>query len=59
MIKIGDIIRIIKMNNEWHYDGRVGIIQYIDGLNQLHGSWGDLAINLEVDIIEIIGYLSS
>lgn len=56
MIKIGDTIRIIKMNNEWHYDGRVGIVVYIDGLDQLHGTWGDLAINLDVDVIQIIHF---
>lgn len=51
MPKIGDLIRIIKMKNEWHYDGKIGKIQYIDGLGQLHGTWGELAINLSVDII--------
>lgn len=55
MVKIGDVIRIIKMQNECHYDGRIGIVEYIDGLDQLHGTWGDLAVNLNIDFIEIIG----
>jgi hypothetical protein len=44
MYKIGDKIRIISMKGEDHYNGREGIIEYIDGLDQLHGTWGGLAI---------------
>ncbi len=54
MFKIGDKIRIIDMKGEDHYTGREGVIEYIDGLNQLHGSWGDLAIIPEEDLIEVI-----
>jgi hypothetical protein len=54
MFKIGDKIRIIEMKGEDHYNGREGIIEYIDGLDQLHGTWGDLAILPEEDFIEII-----
>ncbi|PKK97851.1 MAG: hypothetical protein CVV57_10090 [Tenericutes bacterium HGW-Tenericutes-2] len=54
MYKIGDKIRIISMKGEEHYSGRVGIIEYIDGLDQLHGTWGGLAIIPEEDLIEVI-----
>jgi len=54
MYKIGDKIRIIDMKGEDHYDGREGVIEYIDGLNQLHGTWGSLAIIPEEDFIEVI-----
>jgi len=54
MFKVGDRIRIINMKGEDHYNGREGIIEYIDGINQLHGTWGDLAIIPEVDTIEVI-----
>ena len=54
MFKIGDKIRIIDMNGEDHYNGRKGVIEYIDGLDQLHGTWGDLAIIPEEDLIEVI-----
>ncbi|MEW6606270.1 MAG: DUF4314 domain-containing protein [bacterium] len=54
MFKIGDKIRIIDMKGEDHYNGREGVIEYIDGLNQLHGTWGDLAIIPEEDLIEVI-----
>ena len=54
MFKIGDRIRIIDMKGEDHYNGRKGVIEYIDGLDQLHGTWGDLAIIPEEDLIEVI-----
>ncbi len=54
MFKIGDKIRIIVMKGEDHFNGREGVIEYIDGLDQLHGTWGDLAIIPEEDLIEVI-----
>ncbi len=42
------------MKDEDHYNGREGVIEYIDGLDQLHGTWGDLAIIPEEDLIEVI-----
>jgi len=54
MFQIGDKIRIIDMKGEDHYNGRKGVIEYIDGLDQLHGTWGDLAIIPEEDLIEVI-----
>ena len=56
MFKIGYKIRIIDMKGEDHYNGREGVIEYIDGLDQLHGTWGDLAIIPEEDLIEVIKY---
>lgn len=54
MFKVGDKIRIIDMKGEDHYNGREGVIEYIDGLNQLHGTWGSLAIIPEEDFVEVI-----
>jgi hypothetical protein len=54
VFEIGDKIRIIDMKGEDHYNGREGVIEYIDGLDQLHGTWGDLAIIPEEDLIEVI-----
>jgi len=56
-ITIGTKIRIIYMNDDVsgkHYNGREGVVEHIDGLGQLHGTWGGLAIIPEIDIIEII-----
>lgn len=53
-IKVGNKIRIISMKDEPSYIGRVGIVEDIDAIGQLHGSWGSLAIIPEVDKFEII-----
>lgn len=52
--KVGDKIRIIEMVGEPRYTDREGVIEYIDDIGQLHGSWGGLAVNLDVDRIELI-----
>ena len=51
--KVGDKIKIVHMDDVESdiYDGRTGIIEYIDGIGQLHGTWGSLAIIPEVDNI--------
>ena len=56
MVKIGDRIRIINMKGEDHYNGREGVIEYIDGLDQLHGTWGGLSIIPTEDLIEVINH---
>ncbi len=60
-IKIGRKIRIINLfdNNgkdkeTSKYAGRVGIVQLIDSLGQLHGTWGSLAVIPEIDEFEFI-----
>ena len=50
----GQKIRIIKMEGEPHYDGKEGVIDHIDSLKQLHGSWGGLAVIPGVDEFEVI-----
>lgn len=55
MIKIGDKVRILHLNGEdSSYDGREGLVTSIDGIGQLHGTWGGLAIIPEEDEFEII-----
>lgn len=54
-MKIGTKIRIIHLKGEdSHYDGAEGTVTYIDGLGQLHGTWGGLAIIPEEDEFEVI-----
>ena len=31
------------------YDGKEGVIEHIDGIGQLHGTWGSLAVIPEAD----------
>lgn len=54
-MKVGDKIRIIHLRGEDdRYDGREGVIQHIDGIGQLHGTWGGLAVIPEDDEFEVI-----
>lgn len=52
--RVGDKIRIIYMDGEPRYTGKIGIIDKIDDMNQLHGSWGGCAVIPDVDLFEII-----
>lgn len=54
MFHVGDKIRIISMKGEPMYEGREGIIEYIDSLGQLHGTWGGLAVIPEEDVVKKI-----
>ena len=58
---IGIIIRIINLFDNYgkdketaKYAGTVGIVQSIDSLGQLHGTWGSLAVIPRIDEFEII-----
>lgn len=53
-VKIKDKIKIISMKDKPNYIGRIGIVEDIDAIGQLHGTWGSLAIIPEVDKFEII-----
>ena len=60
-VKIGDTIRIIYLDDAdgkdtraSGYAGRSGKVEFIDSMGQLHGTWGGLAIILEVDEFEIV-----
>ena len=44
MTKIGDKIKIIQMDGETKYEGREGVVKYIDDLGQLHGTGGGCAL---------------
>jgi len=52
---VGKQIRIISMDGEPSYTDKVGVVDRIDDQGQLHGSWGGLAINPDVDKYEVIG----
>ena len=53
-VNVGDRIRIVEMKGEPSYSGRVGVVDLVDGIGQLHGSWGGLAIQPENDTYEIL-----
>jgi hypothetical protein len=53
-VQPGDVIHIYHMFGESEYAGREGVVRYIDDMNQIHGSWGGLALQFDDDW-EIIG----
>ena len=60
-VKIGDTIMIIRMNDDGGkdlqarmYNGRSGVVEHIDSIGQLHGTWGGLAVIPGVDEIETL-----
>ena len=53
--KPGMKVRIIHLEGEDNrYDGKEGVIEYVDAIGQLHGSWGGLAIIPDVDEFELV-----
>lgn len=53
--EIGQKISINHLNGEdSSYDGKEGVITHIDGIGQLHGTWGGLAVIPEEDDFEFI-----
>jgi hypothetical protein len=54
-IKIGDAIKIIKMEGEPQYTDREGVVTHIDDAGQIHGTWGGCAIVPEIDDFIILG----
>jgi len=55
MIKVGDKIRIIRMEGEPQYTDKVGVVTHIDSIGQIHGTWGGCALIPLVDKYELIG----
>ena len=57
MAHIGDKIKILRLCGEpinSPYQGKEGIIKYIDDIGQLHGTWGGLAVDPDVDEFLVI-----
>lgn len=54
-VKIGDTIHIISMEGEPAYAGKEGVVQHIDSIGQLHGTWGGCGLLPEVDTFYVKG----
>lgn len=55
---VGKKIRIVFMDDAMSgqkYNGREGVVEYIDSMGQLHGTWGGLAVIPEIDRFVVIG----
>ena len=53
-VKIGDTIKIIKMEGEHQYTSREGKVTHIDDAGQIHGTWGGCALIPEIDTFVIL-----
>ena len=53
-VKIGDTIKIIKMEGEPQYADREGVVTHIDDAGQIHGTWGGYAIIPKLDACIVI-----
>lgn len=42
--KVGKWLKIISMKGEPQYDGKKGVIEFIDDAGQIHGTWGGCAV---------------
>lgn len=53
---LGKTIRIDHLSGEdSRYDGKEGVVEYVDGMGQLHGTWGGLAVIPGEDSFMVIG----
>ena len=48
-VKPGDMIHIYHMFGESSYSDREGVVKYIDDMDQIHGTWGGLALHFDDD----------
>lgn len=58
MLKIGDKIRIVSMQNEPQYTGKEGVVTHMNkdpwGATQVWGTWGGCCIYENIDSYELI-----
>lgn len=59
-VKVGDTIKILWVDDCGYdtvvdsYIGLEGVVQFIDSIGQLHGTWGGLAIIPSTDKFKVI-----
>ena len=53
-VRVGDTIKIIKMEGEPQYTGREGVVTHIDDAGQIHGTWGGCAVVPKLDNFIIV-----
>lgn len=54
LVRLGDKIEIIELKCDKTYNGKKGVVKYIDDFGLLHGTWGDITIDLTQDTIKVI-----
>lgn len=56
-IKVGDRIRIVSLEDKYtreNYNGREGVVKFIDDMGTMFGTWGSLGVIPEIDEFEKI-----
>ena len=48
-VKPGDVIHIYHVFGESEYRDTEGVVKYIDDMNRIHGTWGELALYFDDD----------
>lgn len=51
---VGKVIKIIEMIGEPQYKGKIGTVEYVDDIGQLHGNWGGCGVLYDTDEFEVI-----
>lgn len=54
MVEVGDTIKIDYMEGEPQYGGKVGTVEFIDDMGQIHGTFGGCAVIPSVDSYTIL-----
>lgn len=54
MLNKGQWIRITAMRDEPRYSGKVGQVDFVDSIGQIHGTWGGCALIPGVDDYELL-----
>ena len=54
MVEIGDTLRIDYMEGEPQYSGKIGTVELIDDMGQIHGTWSGCAVIPSVDLYTIL-----
>lgn len=51
---IGSKVEILNMEGEPQYTGKRGVVEYVDDLPSLHGTWGGCAILPDRDMFKVL-----
>ena len=51
---VGKTIKIIEMIGEPQYTGKIGTVEFVDDIGQLHGNWGGCAVVYGLDKYKVL-----
>lgn len=56
-VRVGSTVLIYEMVGEPNYSGKSGIVEHIDDIGQIHGTWGGCALQAERDTFVVFNHL--